>query len=45
MPQREFDISIGKDDSVEMHVKGFVVVVEEASKDRSIRLKIRHWEN
>jgi hypothetical protein len=25
MPQREFDITIGKDGSVELHVKGFLM--------------------
>jgi hypothetical protein len=44
MPQREFGITIGKDGSVELHVKGFLVE-EETSEDRSIRLKVRHWEN
>jgi hypothetical protein len=44
MPQREFDITIGKDGSVELHVKDFVVE-EEANQDRSIRLKVRYWEN
>jgi hypothetical protein len=29
----------------EMQARGFVVVEEEASEDRSIRLKVRHWEN
>ena len=44
MPQREFDITIGKDGSVELHVKGFLVE-EEANEDRSNRLKVRHREN
>jgi hypothetical protein len=29
----------------EMRTRGFVVVEEEAQQDRSIRLKVRHWEN
>jgi hypothetical protein len=29
----------------EMRSRGFIVVEEEASEDRSIRLKVRHWEN
>jgi hypothetical protein len=29
----------------EMHRRGFNVVEEEVSGDRSIRLKVRHWEN
>ena len=29
----------------EMHLRGFNVVEEEVSEDRSIRLKVRHWEN
>ena len=29
----------------EMQARGFVVVEEEANQDRSIRLKVRHWEN
>ncbi len=29
----------------EMQSRGFVVVEEEANEDRSIRLKVRHWEN
>ena|SRR5580658_143421 len=29
----------------EMRVRGFTVVEEEVSEDRSIRLKVRHWEN
>jgi len=29
----------------EMRSKGFVVVEEERSEDRAIRLKVRHWEN
>ena len=28
----------------EMRARGFVVVEEETSEDRSIRLKVRHWE-
>jgi len=28
----------------EMRYRGFVVVEEETSEDRSIRLKVRHWE-
>jgi len=28
----------------EMRTRGFVVVEEETSSDRSIRLKVRHWE-
>ena len=45
MPQREFDITIGKDGSVELHVNSFVMVEEEESEDRSIQLKVRHWDN
>lgn len=29
----------------EMRTRGFNVVEEETSQDRSIRLKVRHWEN
>jgi hypothetical protein len=29
----------------EMRARGFNVVEEEVSEDRSIRLKVRHWEN
>jgi nitrogen fixation protein FixH len=29
----------------EMRAKGFNVVEEETNQDRSIRLKVRHWEN
>ena len=29
----------------EMRARGFVVVEEEAAEDRSIRLKVRHWES
>jgi len=29
----------------EMQAKGFNVVEEEVNEDRSIRLKVRHWEN
>jgi hypothetical protein len=29
----------------EMHRRGFNVVEEEVNEDRSIRLKVRHWEN
>ena len=29
----------------EMRTRGFNVVEEEVSEDRSIRLKVRHWEN
>jgi hypothetical protein len=29
----------------EMRSRGFIVVEEQASEDRSIRLKVRHWEN
>lgn len=29
----------------EMHARGFNVVEEEVNEDRSIRLKVRHWEN
>ncbi len=29
----------------EMRGRGYVVVEEEACEDRSIRLKVRHWEN
>ncbi len=29
----------------EMRSRGFIVVQEEASEDRAIRLKVRHWEN
>ncbi len=29
----------------EMRSRGFVVVEEETSEDRSIRLKVRHWES
>jgi hypothetical protein len=29
----------------EMQARGFNVVEEEVSEDRSIRLKVRHWEN
>ena len=29
----------------EMRSRGFNVVEEETSADRSIRLKVRHWEN
>ena len=29
----------------EMRSRGFNVVEEETSSDRSIRLKVRHWEN
>ena len=29
----------------EMQARGFVVVEEEANQDRSIRLKVRHWDN
>jgi hypothetical protein len=29
----------------EMHNRGFIVVDQETSEDRSIRLKVRHWEN
>jgi hypothetical protein len=28
----------------EMRARGFVVVEEETAEDRSIRLKVRHWE-
>jgi len=42
MPQREFDITIDTDGSVELHVKALVVVVVEASEDRSIRLQVWH---
>jgi len=29
----------------EMRARGFNVVEEEVNEDRSIRLKVRHWEN
>lgn len=29
----------------EMRARGFIVVDEETTEDRSIRLKVRHWEN
>jgi hypothetical protein len=29
----------------EMSTRGFVVVDQEINDDRSIRLKVRHWEN
>jgi hypothetical protein len=29
----------------EMRARGFNVVEEEINEDRSIRLKVRHWEN
>jgi hypothetical protein len=29
----------------EMRVRGFIVVDQETNEDRSIRLKVRHWEN
>ena len=29
----------------EMRARGFVVVEEEATEDRAIRLKVRHWES
>jgi nitrogen fixation protein FixH len=29
----------------EMRMRGFVVVEEETNQDRTIRLKVRHWEN
>jgi hypothetical protein len=29
----------------EMSNRGFIVVDQETSEDRSIRLKVRHWEN
>jgi hypothetical protein len=29
----------------EMQARGFNVVEEETNQDRSIRLKVRHWEN
>ena len=29
----------------EMRMRGFKVVEEETNQDRSIRLKVRHWEN
>jgi Protein of unknown function (DUF1257) len=29
----------------EMQLRGFNVVEEEVNEDRSIRLKVRHWEN
>jgi len=32
------------DSSLELQVNGFVLE-EEANQDRSIRLKVRHWEN
>jgi hypothetical protein len=28
----------------EMRSRGFIVVEDEVSEDRSIRLKVRHWE-
>ena len=29
----------------EMRSRGFIVVEEQANEDRSIRMKVRHWEN
>ena len=29
----------------EMRSRGFIIVDEQTSEDRSIRLKVRHWEN